>query len=174
MSYTQQNSDKVAADDSRRTIFIVVGVVTLLILCGIIYLMSRPDTGGAAAGEQRLEGGLRAGSPDFDKYKALLRTDEPDATEGTRAIGDIVMTLHTTARNFTGRIINGLEVRAAVVDLSGKPIKERTVVIVPNRATGMTELQPNKTLPVFITLEGFSKSDVRANIKMEVTALKFK
>ncbi len=174
MSYTQQGDDKVAVDASRRTIFIVVGLATLLILGGIIYLMSRPDTGGTAAGGQRLEGALRAGSPDFEKYRPLLRTDDPDATEGTRAIGDIVMTLHTTARNFTGRTINGLEVRAAVVDLSGKPIKERTVVVVPNRSTGLTELQPNKTLPVFITLEGFSKSDVRANIKMEVTALKLK
>ncbi len=174
MSYTQQSDDKVVADASRRTIFIVVGVATLLILCVIIYLMSRPDAGGTAAGGQRLEGALRVGSPDFEKYRPLIRTDDPDATEGTRAIGDIVMTLHTTARNFTGRTINGLEVRAAVVDLSGKSIKERTVVVVPNRSTGLTELQPNKTLPVFVTLEGFSKSDVRANIKMEVTALKFK
>lgn len=173
MSFTPQNTDKVAADASRRTIFIVVGIATLLVLGGIIYLMSRPGTGGTA-GEGRIEGALRVGSPDFEKYRSLIRTDDPDATEGTRAIGDIVMTLHTTARNFTGRAINGLEVRAAVVDLSGKPIKERTVVVVPNRTTNLTELLPNKTLPVFITLEGFSKSDVRANIKMEVTAVKFK
>ncbi len=173
MSVTQQSDDKVAIDTSRRTIFIVVGLATLLVLGGMIYLMSRPDTVGTAGG-QRLEGALRVGSPDFEKYKPLIRTDDPDATEGTRAIGDIVMTLHTTARNFTGRTINGLEVRAAVVDLSGKSIKERTVVVVPNRSTGLTELDPNKTLPVFVTLEGFSKSDVRANIKMEVTAIKFK
>jgi two-component sensor histidine kinase len=49
MSYTQQSDDKVAVDASRRTIFIVVGLATLLILGGIIYLMSRPDTGGTAA-----------------------------------------------------------------------------------------------------------------------------
>ncbi len=174
MSYTPQSNDKVAVDASRRKVFIAVGIATLLILGGMIYLMSRPETGGTAAGGQRLEGALRVGLPDFEKYRPLIRTDDPDATEGTRAIGDIVMTLHTTARNFTGRTIDGLEVRAAVVDLSGKPIKERTVVVVPNRASGLTELQPNKTLPVFITLEGFSKSDVRANIKMEVTGIKFK
>jgi hypothetical protein len=81
------------------------------------------------------------------------------------------MTLHSTARNFTGKTLNGLEVHAAVVDLAGKPVKERTVVIIPNR---QPELEPNKTLPISVTLEGMKDSDVRADIKMEVTGFRFK
>lgn len=175
MPTLQQNTAEAAPiDSSRRIIFIVVGAITLLLLSGIVYLMTRPDTGGGVAKEQHLENALRAGTPDFEKYKVLAKLDEPDATEGVRAIGDIVMTLHTTARNFTGRAISGLEVHAAVVDPANKPIKERTAIVVPNGATGLTELAPNKTLPIFLTLEGFSKADVRANIKMEVTAISFK
>jgi hypothetical protein len=169
MPSTAQNVGEI--DSSRRTIFIIIGALTVLILAGLLYLMSRPNTPGAATGEARLENALRAGSPEFEKYNALVKVDAPEANEGARAIGDIVMTLTTTVRNFTGRTINGLEMRAAVINLAGKPIKERTVIVIPAR---QPELAPNKTINVPVMLEGFSKSDVRANIKMEVTALRFK
>ncbi len=81
------------------------------------------------------------------------------------------MTLQTTVRNFTGRTITGLEMRAAVVDLQGQPVKERTVIIIPNR---QTELEPNRTLLVPIVIDGMSKEADRANIVMEVAAIKIK
>jgi hypothetical protein len=76
------------------------------------------------------------------------------------------MTLQTTARNFTGKTITGLEIRGAVVDHDGKPVKQRTVVVIPGR---QAELDPNKTMRVAILLDGFTDEDDRANIKMEVT-----
>ncbi|HEX8098481.1 MAG TPA: hypothetical protein VF507_10610, partial [Pyrinomonadaceae bacterium] len=84
---------------------------------------------------------------------------------------DWVMTLSTTVRNFTGRTISGLEVYAAVVDSRGKPLKERTVIVIPDKRP---ELEPNGTVPVNVTLEGMADSDDRANIKMEITAFKLK
>ncbi|MFN2455339.1 MAG: hypothetical protein ABR577_14080 [Pyrinomonadaceae bacterium] len=169
MSTTEPNA--VAVDSSRRTIFIIVGGIGIVLFAGLFYLMSRPDRSGAGVGTLRLEGALRAGSPDFEKYVGLVKVDAPEATEGTRAIGDIVMTLTTTVRNFSGRTISGLEMRAAVVDLAGKPVKERTVIVIPGRQPA---LEPNKTINVPVMLEGFSKTDTRANIKMEVTGLLFK
>jgi hypothetical protein len=74
-------------------------------------------------------------------------------------------------RNFTGRTITGLEVRAAVVDHDGKPVKERTVVVIPGR---QADLEPNKTMKVSVMLEGFTDNDDRANIKMEVVGFKLK
>jgi hypothetical protein len=82
------------------------------------------------------------------------------------------MVLETTARNFTGRTITGLEVKGTVVDLEKKPIREQIVTVVPGRQA--QELEPNKTIPVRIRIEGFSKSDVRANIKTEVVGIRFK
>ena len=57
-------------------------------------------------------------------------------------------------------------IRASVVDSDGKPVKERTLVVVPGR---QPELDPLKTMRVSIMIDGFSDSDNRANIKMEVT-----
>jgi len=74
-------------------------------------------------------------------------------------------------RNLTGKTLNGLEVRAAVVDYEGKPVKQRNVVVIPIR---QPELAPNKTMQVNVTLDGMKDTDARANIKMEVAAFKFK
>jgi hypothetical protein len=168
----RQNMD---ADDSRRTIFIVVGIVSLVLVAGLLYWLTRPGAS-TGSGPPRLEGALRPGSPEFEQYKSKIVLDKPEATEATRPIGDIVMTLRTTARNFTGRTISGLEIYAAVVDMQGQPVKERTVIVVPSRRTNelVSELEPNRTLEIPIVIDGMSKEADRANIKMEVAAIKFK
>lgn len=168
MDSTERKID--GADDSRRMIFIIVGIASAILVAGFLYWMTRP---GATTGNgpQRLEGALRAGAPEFEQYKSKIVLDKPEATEATRPIGDIVMTLQTTVRNFTGRTITGLEMRAAVVDLQGQPVKERTVIIIPNR---QTELEPNRALLVPIVIDGMSKEADRANIVMEVAAIKIR
>ena len=114
---------------------------------------------------------VRAGSPDFEKYQQLIKIDDLEADQAARPIGDIVMTMRATVRNFTGRTLNGLEVYAAVVDLEGKPVKERTVILIPVR---QQELDNNQTMKAQVLLEGISKNATLANIKMEVIGFSFK
>ena len=166
MASTERKVD--GTEDSRRTIFIIVGLASAILVAGFLYWMTRPGAT-TSSGPQRLEGALRAGSPEFEQYKSKIILDKPEATEATRPIGDIVMTLQTTVRNFTGRTITGLEIYAAVVDLQGQPVKERTVIIIPNRRA---ELEPNQTMVVPVVIDGMSKEADRANIKMEVAAIK--
>ncbi len=157
-------------DKSPRAIIIAVAVVAAVLIGGVFYVLMRKSMRDTPP--LSLDNAVRAGSPDFDKYKKLIPLDDPEADESPRALGDIVMTLHTTARNFTGRTIAGLEVHAAVVDHQNQPVKERTVVVLPNSERG--ELEPNKTMFVGVRLEGMTDSDDRANIKMEVTGFRFK
>ena len=159
-----------APSESRRTMIIVVAVVAAVVIALFFYLLMRASGGGVTA-EPSLQGAIRPGSPEFEQYRSRIVLDAPEAEEAKRALGDTVMSLHTTVRNFTGRTLNGLEIRAAVVDHQGKPVKERTVVVIPTR---QAELEPNKTMLVQVMLEGMSDTDDRANIKMEVTGFKFK
>jgi hypothetical protein len=165
-------SEKDIAESSRsvKITYGVVGIISLLLIGGILYIARKPAATGS--GQAKLENALRPGSPDFEKYKALITVDKPEATEGARAIGDIQMRLTTTVRNFTGKTIDGLEMRGAVVDIEGKTVKERTIIVIPNNARGVQELDPNKTLDVPIVLEGMTKEADRANIKMEITAIR--
>jgi len=154
-------------DDSRRKLIIVVAVIAAIAIAGLFYFLLRMSGSGAV--EATLQGAIRPGSPDFDQYKSKIVLDPPEAEEARRALGDIVMTLHTTVRNFTGRTLTGLEIKASVVDHQGKPVKDRTVVVIP---TKQPRLDPNKTMFVQIMLEGFTEKDDRANIQMEVTGFK--
>jgi hypothetical protein len=161
---------RIDTGESNRTLIIGVAVGAALVIAVLFYVLMRAGgTGGAT--EPALPGAVRAGAPDFDKYKPNIVLDDPEATEAKRALGDIVMGLQTTVRNLTGKTLTGLEIRAAVVDYEGKPVKERTVVVVPTR---QPELPPNKTMTVNVMLEGMSDTDPRANIKMEVTGFKIK
>jgi hypothetical protein len=161
---------RIEASESNRTLIIVIAVVAAVVIAGLFYGLMRLGGTGTTA-EPTLQGAIRAGSPQFEEYKSKIILDDPEATEAKRALGDIVMTLQTTVRNLTGKTVNGLEIRAAVVDYQGQPVKQRTVVVIPAR---QPELPPNKTMQVPVMLEGMSDADARANIKMEVTAFKFK
>lgn len=152
-------------EKSRRTLIIFVAAFAAAFIAGFFYLLLRSTT--APIAPPTLAGAIRAGSADFEKYGKLIVLDEQEADEARRALGDIVMTLHTTVRNFTGRTITGLEVRGAVVDHDGKPVREIIVVVIPQRAR--PELDPNKTMKASVLLEGFTDNDDRANYKMEVT-----
>jgi len=160
---------RIESTETNRTLIIGVAVVAAILIAGLFYGLMR--LGGGGGGPTGLQGAIREGSPQFAENKKNIVLDDPEATEAKRALGDITMTLQTTVRNLTGKTLSGLEIRAAVVDYEGKPVKQRAVVVVP---TKVPELAPNKTLPVAVTLDGMSDTDARANIKMEVTGFKFK
>jgi hypothetical protein len=156
-------------DDSRRKLIIIVAVIAAIVIAVAFYFLMRASGGGSV--EPTLDNGIRAGSPQFTEFQQKIVVDEVEADEAKRALGDIVMSLHGTVRNFSGRTLNGLEIKASVVNHQGGPVKQRTVVVIPTR---QAELEPNKTMPVQIMLEGMTDADDRANVRMEVTAFRFK
>jgi hypothetical protein len=159
----------------------VAGLVALLLVSGLIaYLKTRPERQPMSGpADQRLEAGLRAGSPDFEKYHELIKLDEAEAVTQGNVAGGLEMVLATTVRNFTGRTLSGLEMKGIVTDLEDKPLRERTMIVIPS--AGLSDLENNKTARVKITISGFNKAEDRARIdsgqakiKMEVTAVSFK
>jgi hypothetical protein len=160
----------VARDDSRRTIIIVVAVVAAAAIGILFYFLMRASGTGTPV-QATLPNAIRPGSAEWNEYAPKLVRDEPEAFESKRALGDTVMTLRTVVRNFTGRTVDGLEVKGSVVDHQGKPVKEKTVVVIPTR---QPELGPNKTIQAEVTMDGFKDTDDRANIQMEITGFRLK
>lgn len=154
---------------ARRKIFLAVGIVAALLLAAFAYLVSRPA---APNVEPRLENAVRPGEPAFDSVRDKLLLTDTEADQSPRAVGDIVMNLRGTVRNFTGRTITGLEVRGAVIDSAGNPIKQRTIIALP--VGSVTELATNKTMPVSVRLEGFRQSDDRSDFQLKITGVRFK
>ncbi len=158
-----------ATDDSRRKLIIIVAVMAAVVIAVVFYFLMRASSGGST--EPTLANAIRAGAPQFNEFQSKIVVDAVEADEAKRALGDIVMNLRGTVRNFSGRTLNGLEITAAVVNHQGEPVKQRTVVVIPAR---QPELEPNRTLPVQVRLEGMTDADDRANIRMEVTGFTFK
>lgn len=167
-------ADKNASTESQsRTLIIVVAIIAALLIAALFYFLMRATGGGTVT--PILAGAIRQGSTEFEQYRSQIVVDEPEATEARRPLGDIVMTLQTTVRNFTGKTLSGLEVQGAVVNHQDQPVKQKTVVAIPSVVPGgITELPPNKTAVVRIVLDGMTETDDRANIRMEITGFKFK
>ncbi|HSS20205.1 MAG TPA: hypothetical protein VLL54_09030 [Pyrinomonadaceae bacterium] len=158
------------SDDSRRVVIIVVAIVAAVAIAALFYFLMRSSWGNPS--QPTLEGAFRAGSPEFTQFqpRIVLDPNPPEAYESKQALGGIVMTLQTVARNFTGKTLAGLEVTGYVVDHQGQAIRQRAVIVIPGK---QSELENNRGIPVFVMLEGMTDKDDRANIKMEVTAFKF-
>ena len=156
-------------DNSRRKLIIIVAIVAAIGIAVLFYFLMRASSGVRV--DTTLVGAVRVGSPQFAEYQSKIVLDDPEATQHNRALGDIVMNLHTNVRNFTGRTLTGLEVKGMVVDHQGQPVNQKTVVVIP---TNQPELEHNRTMTVQVLLEGMTDKDDRANIKMEVTGFTFK
>ena len=154
----------------RRTLIIVVAVVAAVLIGGVFYLLMRETA--APAAPATLADGIRAGSPEFEQQRAKIALDKPEAMESTNVLGGFQMDLKTTVRNFTGRTITGLEIRAAVLTSSGSVLRERTMVVIPSAKR--PELEPNKTMVVTVPISQLKETDDRASLWMEVTAFKLR
>lgn len=158
-------------DHTRRAMFIAVALASAVLVAGLIWLATRPRVQSL---EPRLAGAIRPGSAEFAQFsdRLVLEFDaDQNALRSERPLGDVVITMQPTVRNFTGRTINGLEIHARALDLAGQPVKERTVILIPDR---QPVLEPNKTMTPTLMLEGIKKDNEPASLKMEITGVKFK
>ncbi|HEX8187982.1 MAG TPA: hypothetical protein VF586_06515 [Pyrinomonadaceae bacterium] len=151
-------------DKSRLVIYAAVTVLALLLVGGLAYLATRPTQ---KPGEERLANAVRPGEQDWPGNKLVVDFDpDEDATIGANALGNYVVTMKPTVRNFTGRTVNGLEFRAAGLDLKGNVIRERTYV-------AEEEIETNKTASPAIGLN-FPSDNRPAQLKLELTGVRFK
>lgn len=148
----------------------VVAVIAAVLIGGIFYLLMRQTA--APETPVTLAGGLRAGSPEFEQYRSKIVLDKPEAMESTNVLGGFQMDLETTVRNFTGRTITGLEIRAAILTSQGSVLRERVMVVVPSARH--PDLDPNKTAFIKVPISQLKETDDRASLWMEVTAFKLK
>lgn len=144
-----------------------IGAVAVAILVGLASLKSSD----AQIQENALETAFREGSPEFElQTKKVVIIKDPDRTiESVTGLGTVMMSMGARIRNNGDRVINGLEVKATVIDISGKPVKEKEVIVIPK---DVARLGPGEDMTIQVAIDGFDKKDDRANIRWKVTAIK--
>ena len=117
-----------------------------------------------------LEGSFHEGSPEFiELSKDIIISTDDKTVQSPTGMGTISMYINGKIRNKGTRTINVLEVNVAVVTQFNKVIRERRILVVPVQ---QPVLGPDQTIPITLTLDGFTADDDRANIRWKVTAIK--
>lgn len=143
-------------------------VALVLIAAGIYYLLQTPPMEVQKA--MILEGSLHEGDPRFAEItKDIIISTDPDTVESPNAFGTISMFIKGNIKNYSKHVINGLEVNVAVIDQFNQPLKEKRVLVVP---TQRPTLGPDESIPITLSVDGFSAEDDRANIRWKVTAIR--
>ncbi len=164
---SKQNQEK---PPMNKYLFIAFGIAAVVVACALGVWLLQPSN--EQIDEDLLAGAFREGSPEFAEHTKglVIQTDENSTTQSPTAFGTIVMFLGANIKNYTGKNIVGLEVRASVVDQLGKPIREKTLIVVPKQEK---QLAPDSKIYVNVRMDGFNKDEDRADIRWKVTAIKF-
>lgn len=146
---------------------IVVGLAAIAAVVGLIALKPPAEDERAKI----LADAHREGSSEFAALTKdiIISTDFDRTVESPTGLGTIMMSIVGRIRNKGERTINVLEVNAAVIDQQNNVVKEKNVLVVPERTAS---LEPGEIIPVTLALEGFDPKADRANIRWKVTALK--
>lgn len=166
METLQQTNEKKGVN----IILLLALLPAALVVAGAVYLLSlNPSTDEKRA--QLLAESYSEGTPEFERLTKdiIIQTDMDNIMQSPTGMGTIMMTIHAKIRNKGDKTINALEAKVGVVDLSGKVVREKKLLIVPNQ---QEKLLPGQTIPVVATVEGFKKDDDRANVRWKVTAIR--
>lgn len=148
---------------------IIGALVGVILVAAVIFVASRRPSMEDQMSEI-LAGSHREGSPEFENItKDIIISTDPKTVQSPNAFGKISMFIGGHIRNKGTRTINGLEVNCAVVTQFGQVVKEKRVLVVP---TQQSLLEPNETIPITLSLDGFDPKDDRANIRWKVTAIR--
>jgi hypothetical protein len=149
-------------------LFVGAFIAAALLITIVIVVMSfRPPLDDRMA--QVLATAVHEGSPDFAGLSKDIVISNDDTVESPMATGRISMFLHGKIFNRGARTVTVLEVNAAVVTRFNEVLRERRMLVIPLQ---QEKLGPGETIPITLTLDGFSKEDDRANIRWRVTAIK--
>jgi hypothetical protein len=149
--------------------FIAAMLIGAVIIGGSIWVLSlKPSMEEQTA--KILEGTLREGAPEFDNLtKDIIISTDRNTIESPMASGTISMFINGKIRNKGARTFTALEINVAVVTQFDKVLKEKRILVVP---TQVPQLEPDQTIPVTLSLDGFAKDDDRANIRWKVTGIR--
>ncbi len=169
MNFLSENSVEKGGINKGFLIGGVIGVLVIaaLIVIGIVFWPPKQDQMDAV-----LADALREGSPEFQSItKDIIIATGENTGQSPNAFGRISMFISGNIRNKGNRVINGLEVNVAVVDINNNVVKEKRVLVVP---TQIPQLGPSESIPITLSLDGFDPKDDRANIRWKVTAIRVK
>lgn len=142
----------------------------IALVVAMLYYMAITRPAVSSYKVPHLETALRAGNPEFERVRHQIAVGSLIGTEKIHPFNNLAVEMTGTIKNNTGRALNGLEMRAVVLDRDAAAVRERTVAVIPAQ---QTVLEPDEAIKVRILLENINKDSDRARLMLEVTGLSF-
>ncbi len=152
-----------------KVLLAALAIAALVVAAGVWLLSLQPSV--EQKQQEILAGSFQEGSPEFEKYTKdiVIQTDMDNIMQSPTGMGTIMMTIRAKIRNKGEKTVTGLEVKVSVVDMAGKVVRDKKLLVVPKQEE---KLSPGQMIPVVATVENFSKDDDRANVRWKVTAIR--
>lgn len=150
-------------------VFIVGLIIGTLIIVATLWVLTRTPSMEDQI-SQVLEGSFKEGSPEFEELnKDIIISTDDRTVQSPTGMGRISMYITGKVRNRGTRTFDILEVNVAVVTQFNDVVKEKRILVVPVQKP---LLGPEETIPLTLSLDGFTPQDDRANIRWKVTAIR--
>lgn len=172
MEMSYQGPMLIKEPELRWPIVLVAALITaaLALLVMAMHYVASTESPINPSAPQRVEWTLHSGQPDFDQVKQQIVVEQVLGNEKLHPFNDLVVELTAVVRNRTGRTINGLEMRGAILDTANSILRERTVAVIPVQQIA---LENGEAINVRILLEGVHRDSDRARTVLEVTGITF-
>jgi hypothetical protein len=168
-------------EQRRSRLIMALGAVGAVILAFAFVIFTRswappqpppqPQTPGGT--QLRLENALRAGSPEFDDYKAKVTLEDQEVYAAQNLMGMTQFTVRARLHNRGDRALAGIELVGKVYDLQDKIVAQNTGLPIPRVRS--EPLQPGESFPVLIKVDvpsNIKEADVK-EVKIELQGLRF-
>ncbi|MEZ5422804.1 MAG: DUF3426 domain-containing protein [Pyrinomonadaceae bacterium] len=149
----------------------LVGILIGVLALGVVFYFLAQKPSIEDQTQQLLDTAYKPGSPEFDELNKdiIIATNDDETIESPTGLGTISMFIKGQIRNKGTHDISVLEVNVSVVDRQKQVVKERRLLFIPGQ---QPILKAGETVPVSLTLDGFSPKAERALIYWRVTAIK--
>lgn len=167
--FENPNETEKSVEQSRSRVILWGGTIVILLLATLVILVARSRPSYSV----NLENALRAGSAEFDAYKAKVEVEVTDKLVYDNVIGMFQIDIRARIHNRGERPITGLEIVGKMFDMDDKVIAQRISVPIPR--VRKEPLQPGESIPVRVKVDAPAKiteNDVK-DVAIELQALKF-
>lgn len=171
--YEPESVGEITAQRNRSKLLLRIGAITavlaVVVVIALALMKQKQDS-------PFLDNALRAGSPEFEAYKArvtLTPSEKQEVLAQTNSVDMVRFTIKAEIHNQSDRTLTGVEVIALVYDLEDKIIAQKVGQPIPRQRSA--PLKPGERSRFVIGIDApakYTEADVKL-VKAELHGLQF-
>ena len=164
-----ENGNDNGAEQDRSRALLIVGAIAVLVLAALITMLALTKP----ASVREVENMLRAGSPEFEAYKAKVELEVIEKVVHPNMIGMWQLEVRARLTNQGDRELTGFEILGKMYDLQDKVIAQAVSMPIPR--VRKEPLKPGESMRISVKVDApgnVSEAEVK-DISIELRGMRF-